>query len=423
MTPITPENLPLLKLVLAVLLGALTPLLGFLAGGTVAAVLLEIYGGEKNNHRKLAAALFARTLQGQTVALPTLLLVAAALACAGLVYPETGLGPAFAAASLLPLAVGLALLHLRPTLTARPSCPAWLGSAVVLTGAGALFAAMFVLLSGLALLLHPDQWPHLGRLPWLILSWNGLARFLEILVLSFGLTGAVILLCAAAEGGSTPGAEGFRRFACRTGAVLALVSLLAWPPLQLWGLYTLAGQARSGFLFALAIAALAVGLGLALILLNLLETSSPALAKPALLGFLALFLTGALSDHNARGTHLNEQTLPQGRARAAAFYPKAAALPEPPSTAAPAPAPSAAAADGEAVFQRICAGCHAFDRRVVGPPLNSVLGKYQGRLAELKGFIRKPVKINPDYPSMPQLGLAEPEIDAVARYLLQRAGE
>jgi cytochrome c551/c552 len=85
---------------------------------------------------------------------------------------------------------------------------------------------------------------------------------------------------------------------------------------------------------------------------------------------------------------------------------------------APAPPATAAVEKGKAVFDSICKGCHRFDARVVGPPLNEVVPKYKGNVEDLKGFIRNPVKKSPGYPSMPKLGLNEEEIDAVARYLL-----
>jgi cytochrome c len=46
--------------------------------------------------------------------------------------------------------------------------------------------------------------------------------------------------------------------------------------------------------------------------------------------------------------------------------------------------------------------------------------KYQGDVEKLKRFIGNPVKVNPGYPAMPNLGLKEEEIDAVARYLLEK---
>jgi cytochrome c2 len=85
---------------------------------------------------------------------------------------------------------------------------------------------------------------------------------------------------------------------------------------------------------------------------------------------------------------------------------------------APTPPATAALEKGKSVFDTICAGCHRFDTRVVGPPFNEVVPNYKGNIEGLKSFLRNPVKKNPGYPSMPKLGLKEEEIDAVARYLL-----
>jgi mono/diheme cytochrome c family protein len=75
---------------------------------------------------------------------------------------------------------------------------------------------------------------------------------------------------------------------------------------------------------------------------------------------------------------------------------------------------------GKAVFETVCAGCHRFETRLVGPPFHEVVPKYGGNVEQLKGFIRNPVKVNPGYPAMPMLGLKEEEIDAVAHYLLTK---
>jgi cytochrome c551/c552 len=75
---------------------------------------------------------------------------------------------------------------------------------------------------------------------------------------------------------------------------------------------------------------------------------------------------------------------------------------------------------GKAIFETVCAGCHRFDTRLVGPPFNEVVPKYKGDVEKLKRFIGNPVKVDPGYPSMPNLGLKEEEIDAVARYLLEK---
>lgn len=109
--------------------------------------------------------------------------------------------------------------------------------------------------------------------------------------------------------------------------------------------------------------------------------------------------------------------LGEGEAEAVARYLLGSTGEKPPPKTAPSPE-TASSEKGEHVFQSICMGCHRFDTRVVGPPFNEVVPRYQGDVEKLKAFIRNPVKKNPGYPSMPKLGLKEEEIDAVARYLM-----
>jgi cytochrome c len=44
--------------------------------------------------------------------------------------------------------------------------------------------------------------------------------------------------------------------------------------------------------------------------------------------------------------------------------------------------------------------------------------KYEGKKDLLVKFILNPVKINPDYPAMPNPGLKPKEAEAIAEYLL-----
>lgn len=73
---------------------------------------------------------------------------------------------------------------------------------------------------------------------------------------------------------------------------------------------------------------------------------------------------------------------------------------------------------GKNLFEKVCSPCHRFDMRLVGPPLDRVLPKYNGDVERLAQYIRAPVKVDPDYPPMPRPFLNESEIAAVARYLM-----
>jgi cytochrome c len=76
------------------------------------------------------------------------------------------------------------------------------------------------------------------------------------------------------------------------------------------------------------------------------------------------------------------------------------------------------AISGADIYNGRCIACHNFDKKVVGPPYNETLPKYEGKKADLVKFILNPVKINPDYPAMPNQGLKPREAEAIAEYIL-----
>ena len=75
---------------------------------------------------------------------------------------------------------------------------------------------------------------------------------------------------------------------------------------------------------------------------------------------------------------------------------------------------------GEEIYKVKCAACHSFDNKIVGPPHNEVVPKYIGKEQQLISFIRNPVKIDPNYPPMPNPGLEPNEAKAVAEYILKQ---
>jgi cytochrome c len=76
------------------------------------------------------------------------------------------------------------------------------------------------------------------------------------------------------------------------------------------------------------------------------------------------------------------------------------------------------AISGEQIFKNICSSCHSFDHKVVGPPYEQTLPKYEGHIDQLIAFIRNPVKKNPGYPPMPNPGLTPVEADSIAHYIM-----
>ncbi len=414
---ISPENLPLLKFVLLLTLFVHFSLLGILFGATSAAIVFDTFGrlDRRRHWRTLAVDLVAKAVPGRGTVLLLTLTAALILLAVQLAYPPLALAGEYWLLTLVPLFVGLAALAgYRRWLQREESglvLVSGLGAAGVLLG----LISTFLLLCGAGLLVAPEKWPFLAAEPRLLLTWVGTARFLEFTCLSLATSGALILLLgrtpAAVDEKATEGSL-FRR---RAGAVVALAFTLGWPVALLLGLYNQPSIALSGVVYAVAATALAVAAGLALKLLGVLERPEERAGRPIFWLFLLLFALWLIGDHLARESAIGDESL-----SGLAAVRRSPAVPDK-EDAVPVAGEREDAADGKAVFERHCAACHRFEERLVGPPLQSVLPKYEGNLEELKTFIRNPTKQDPDYPAMPKLQLSEAEIESVARYLLERA--
>ena len=75
---------------------------------------------------------------------------------------------------------------------------------------------------------------------------------------------------------------------------------------------------------------------------------------------------------------------------------------------------------GEVAYLGICAGCHTYTGRMIGPPVQVIQALYMDNPVALAEYIAKPVKKRDDYPEMPpQAYLDEATRLAVANYMLQ----
>jgi cytochrome c len=77
------------------------------------------------------------------------------------------------------------------------------------------------------------------------------------------------------------------------------------------------------------------------------------------------------------------------------------------------------AISGEEIYKNICSSCHSFDHKVVGPPYEQTMPKYEGKMNQLVAFILSPKQNNPGYPPMPNPGLRPDQAQAVAKYIME----
>jgi cytochrome c len=79
--------------------------------------------------------------------------------------------------------------------------------------------------------------------------------------------------------------------------------------------------------------------------------------------------------------------------------------------------------DPQQIFNQKCIACHKFDQKLVGPPYDQTVPKYNGDVQKLAAYIFNPQKIDPNYPPMPNQGLKKKEATAMAQWLINKVGK
>jgi cytochrome c551/c552 len=76
----------------------------------------------------------------------------------------------------------------------------------------------------------------------------------------------------------------------------------------------------------------------------------------------------------------------------------------------------------ELVYNAICAGCHAYNARMIGPPTLTIQALYADNAQGIADYIANPIKKREDFPAMPpQTHLSAEVRQLVADYMLQVA--
>ena len=74
---------------------------------------------------------------------------------------------------------------------------------------------------------------------------------------------------------------------------------------------------------------------------------------------------------------------------------------------------------GKIAYLGICAGCHTYEGRMIGPPVRIIQALYLDNPNGLAEYIADPVRKREDYPEMPSQSYLDPETRlAVAEYML-----
>ncbi len=341
---------------------------------------------------------------------------------------------------ILHVGVGLALLYRYQRTFAVRDTQFWSHIGAGIGGLLFLLAAYFILISATSLIMDfekrsfirsPDPYS-------LLFSWNVIARYKTFLFASVALTGGVVLFYAFRWSEAREDIdEDYRHFLKTLAAGVSLPCTMLLPVLIVWSLITLPSVALSPAVFVLAALTIVVLMMIFYILYSILghdlrprvtlqkdETlfrsrlafhDKSKLVAPVLILLFVVFSLFSINDQIMIGNALRDHSLVLV-AKAEAVRKEEAAKRE----EAQAEVVQVSAKTGEDIFNLRCTACHQYGEKLVGPPFNNVLPKYQPNPENLAAFIQSPQKINPEYPPMPNYGLNKLEATAVASYVLER---
>ncbi|HET6349639.1 MAG TPA: cytochrome c [Candidatus Krumholzibacteria bacterium] len=279
-----------------------------------------------------------------------------------------------------------------------------------LLGLALLLGSYFVLISSVTRLQDPEKWYRLKNLVILLLNWNVIYKFLYFVHAAFAITGVGILFFMFRwSNRSTVDDPEYAAFVRKFGAGMALAFCFALPVFNLLYVFTSPDVVFDGTVYLLAVANVFLCMVIAYMMLATLRARHPRFLVSSFVLVLLVFITSSTFDvramANANREHavlLETQAEKEKMEREANIEAAMAA--------------ASGANLGEETFNKVCMQCHRFNEKLVGPPLAQVLPNYT--LETLKAFLANPNKSMAGYPPMPNPGLTQAQIAAVAEYEL-----
>jgi cytochrome c len=281
-------------------------------------------------------------------------------------------------------------------------------------GVGTLVLGTFIVIGAITRFQDPERWHLPQNIIRQLVSFNVIWRYALFIMAGMATTGCAVLFFFFNWAGREPITDkAYAKLLKNFGAGLAIAALFLIPVMLLFYLVTTPNLAMSGAVFGLACAVTAVLFVIfALLYLNFFSDRARFGGTTFML-FIGVFLLLAVGDQltlvNATQEHTAALVTEWEEAEARRLLEREANM-----QASIQPDPKR----GEEVFQTICSTCHRMDEKLVGPPINSVLPKYVGKPEAMVQFVSNPVKVNPEYPPMPNPGLSLVDVKSVVSYLL-----
>lgn len=279
-------------------------------------------------------------------------------------------------------------------------------------GIAAMFVASFLFVGSTTIAAKPGIWSSVDNILKILISAPIWINYLFFLAASFAITGgAMLYFFFVWQGGVKDASDDYKEAVKKIAVSSALIGSLVQPVFIFAGTLSMpAASSSSGFYAFAGFTLLAI-----LIVCNLLyyvyKNSDLHLSGAIFFLMFFVFTFAIVKDQLAFRSGVKDHLLVvNAKADELAQEKKGSIV-------------QVSAADGEKIYNEKCIACHKFDVKLVGPPYQESVPKYNGDLKKLAGYIYSPVKIDPSYPAMPNQGLKMKEAEAVAKYLMDNVGK
>lgn len=275
-------------------------------------------------------------------------------------------------------------------------------------GINLLLAAAYIFAGSIALASNPGKWSTVNNILQVFFSWETLFSFIFLLAVSGAITGAAVLFYFFKWQGGIEMNEEYSKFVKNFASGLAFYSAIAVPLLLFINFLLLPQAALSPVSFVYLAVTLLSSLILANMLYPMYKNTDVNFSTGVFVLVFILFTFNILKDQSVMGSALQEQTkLITTKAEELEKEVKAKTV-------------STTGVNAEQIYTTKCIACHKFDIKVVGPPYQQTVPKYNGDVNALAEFIYNPVKKDAAYPPMPNQGLKKKEAQAMAKWLMDQ---
>ncbi len=268
-----------------------------------------------------------------------------------------------------------------------------------------MFLSTYLFIASVEFTQNPERWNYANSYSGIIFSFNSLINYIQFILISLGIASLMLLLKNAKD---REVENSYKTFVNKFSLKLSMINIVTLPVIVILTLFTKSKYSLSYNVFNFTLLALIFIFFVSILLYVMYKEDKIKYSFISVYLFIMVIVFLIIKDQYAFNTSAKKHFL-----KLASNYEEyqkklfeASGLIE-------------KKVNAEEIFNSKCVACHQFDKKVVGPPYNEVLPKYEGKIEELANFILNPTKINPEYPSMPNQGLKPKEAEALANFLLQ----